>query len=792
MQFKSATARNIFSVAACGVVTTIAASGVLFYIAYNDMRKSSLNEMQQIAATNALNVEKTMSVSLNIVNALETSLSTMKEDGNTDRSAADSLLKNTLQDNPMALGTWTGWEPNAFDGKDKDFVGKEGHDATGRYVPYWVRSGDKIQHTPLVDYTVSGAGDYYQLPFTQQKTVVIEPYVYAIDGKDVLMTSVAKPIVVGGKALGVAGMDISLEDANKAISAVHPMETGSLSLVTGAGSIISHPSAKLAGKNIKDGGDLTAGWDQLIAKPGVEQEIAGPDGEAYFSVAYPVKLTNDLNWYAIVSVPKSTVFAQLNNMALSAVAIIAVAALLLGLAGWFIARKFIRRIEGVIAETDRIANGQLDVQLHDRNAKDEIGDLSRSLGILLENNRQKIRLEADAEAALAREESERQERSVLHAAREDSIKFAVSELGNGLASLSNGDMTVRLEKPFADSLDEIRVDFNASVEKLQAAMVSFSENAGVIQAGSEEIRSGADDLARRTEQQAASLEETAAALEQITTSIKDSTRRAEEAGALVSRTKEGAEKSGEVVRKAVEAMGGIEQSSQSVSNIIGVIDDIAFQTNLLALNAGVEAARAGEAGKGFAVVAQEVRELAQRSATAAKEIKTLISSSGEQVKRGVSLVGQTGDALQAIVAEVQQINSNVQAIVQAAREQSTGLLEINTAVNQMDQATQKNAAMVEESNAASHTLVSEVSSLSQRLGQFNLGQATKAAPVARAATKPIARPVTAPAARRAVPAPATDHARPAPSPARALGGKLAAAFGASSTPAATEGNWEEF
>jgi len=792
MQFKSATARNIFSVAACGVVSTIAASGVLFYIAYNDMRKSSLNEMQQIAATNALNVEKTMSVSLNIVNALETSLSTMKEDGNPDRAAADSLLKNTLQDNPMALGTWTGWEPNAFDGKDKDFVGKDGHDATGRYVPYWVRSGDKIQHTPLVDYTVSGAGDYYQLPFTQQKTVVIEPYVYAIDGKDVLMTSVAKPIMVGGKALGVAGMDISLEDANKAISAVHPMETGSLSLVTGAGSIISHPSAKLAGKNIKDGGDLTAGWDQLIAKPGVEQEIAGPDGEAYFSVAYPVKLTSDLNWYAIVSVPKSTVFAQLNKMALSAVAIIGVAALLLGLAGWFIARKFIRRIEGVIGETDRIANGQLDVQLRDRNAKDEIGDLSRSLGILLENNRQKIRLETDAEAALAREESERQERSVLHAAREDSIKFAVSELGNGLASLSNGDMTVRLEKPFADSLDEIRVDFNASVEKLQAAMVSFSENAGVIQAGSEEIRSGADDLARRTEQQAASLEETAAALEQITTSIRDSTRRAEEAGALVSRTKEGAEKSGEVVRNAVQAMGGIEQSSQSVSNIIGVIDDIAFQTNLLALNAGVEAARAGEAGKGFAVVAQEVRELAQRSATAAKEIKTLISSSGEQVKRGVSLVGQTGEALQAIVAEVQQINSNVQAIVQAAREQSTGLLEINTAVNQMDQATQKNAAMVEESNAASHTLVTEVSTLSERLAQFNLGHATKAAPAPRATAKPVARPVAAPAARRTVPAPATDHARPAPSPARALGGKLAAAFGASTAPAASDGNWEEF
>ncbi|WP_370321858.1 methyl-accepting chemotaxis protein [Oricola sp.] len=297
----------------------------------------------------------------------------------------------------------------------------------------------------------------------------------------------------------------------------------------------------------------------------------------------------------------------------------------------------------------------------------------------------------------------------------------VGELGKGLSALAHGDLVQRIERRFGYSLEQLRVDFNTSVEKLQRTMRQVGDNAEAIRSGSGEVRSAADDLSRRTEQQAANVEETAAAVEEVTASVKESASRAEEAGVLVNRTRVSAEKSGEVVRQAIAAMGEIEESSRKIGNIIGIIDEIAFQTNLLALNAGVEAARAGEAGKGFAVVAQEVRELAQRSADAAKEIKTLINTSSQQVKAGSDLVNETGKTLGTIVTEVHDVNVNVVAIVDAVREQSATLQEINKAVTEIDKGTQQNAAMVEESTAASHGLANEAQSLSDLLGQFKLG-----------------------------------------------------------------------
>ncbi|MGP4686134.1 methyl-accepting chemotaxis protein [Agrobacterium pusense] len=422
-----------------------------------------------------------------------------------------------------------------------------------------------------------------------------------------------------------------------------------------------------------------------------------------------------------------------------------------------------------------LAAGETTAEIDGMARKDEVGQMAQAVQVFRENSIERIRLERETEANRSLSEQDRIEREQQKAKEVADVKFAVDNLATGLSKLSDGDVSYRIREPFTTTLDTVRNDFNKSAEKLQAALTRVAQNANGIGAGANEIKSAADDLARRTEQQAAAVEETAAALEEITTTVRDSTKRAQEAGLIVSRAKAGAEQSGEVVRRAVVAMEQIANSANEISNIIGVIDEIAFQTNLLALNAGVEAARAGEAGKGFAVVAQEVRELAQRSAHAAKEIKALITTSNDQVQQGVQLVGDTGKALVTIVSEVQEINRHVVSIVEAAQEQSSGLQQINTAVNQMDQDTQKNAAMVEETNAASHSLAKEVASLNQLLSQFRLGDSAY-------------QPQSQPAPVRT----AAGGERPVASPVRALGHKLAAAFAGNAALDRSRDEWREF
>lgn len=299
----------------------------------------------------------------------------------------------------------------------------------------------------------------------------------------------------------------------------------------------------------------------------------------------------------------------------------------------------------------------------------------------------------------------------------------ISALRTALEALAKGDLSYRIDATFPAKSEVLKRDFNAATSQLEEILSGVADVVSSIRNGSTDISRSSHELSRRTEQQASSLEETAAAVDQITTTVQRTAQSTNELAAATSKTRQAAERSGHVVKNAIDAMSEIENSSGQISQIIGVIDDIAFQTNLLALNAGVEAARAGEAGKGFAVVAQEVRELAQRSANAAKEIKQLISTSSDQVEKGVGLVGDTGKALEAIVSEIAGISGLIAEIAQTSKDQATGVREINSAIGNMDQMTQQNANMVSETASSSRNLASEADHLAELIGRLKIARA---------------------------------------------------------------------
>ncbi|MFK0166077.1 methyl-accepting chemotaxis protein [Rhizobium sp. NPDC090279] len=486
---------------------------------------------------------------------------------------------------------------------------------------------------------------------------------------------------------------------------------------------------------------------------------------------------------------------------ISSTVMIAIAAMALAIAtgigalAYSIARV-IKPISLLTSTMGVLAAGKLETDIPFAVRPDEVGEMARAVQVFKENGIKVRELNAQ-EAALQAKSADLQSSiaAVVSAAvagdftqritkdydNADLNRFAasvnelVTSVDNGIAetrrvvsALAEGDLTENMRGNFQGAFYELQQNVNATMTNLRSVLGEVRAAIDTINGGAGEMRIASGDLSQRTEQQAASLEETSSALEEITAAVKNSTERALEASHMVDEARHSTEQSSAVVKDAVSAMGRIEQASGEIGQIINVIDEIAFQTNLLALNAGVEAARAGEAGKGFAVVAQEVRELAQRSATAAKDIKSLISRSGDEVNSGVKLVTATGEALGLIQGHVIKINEHVHSIATAAKEQSTGLSEVSTAVNQMDQVTQQNAAMVEESTAATSRLADEATNLARLIARFKLNDGVSAPRATDRDSKPVA------------------------SPARVLGRQLANAFGRRTATAAAASSWEEF
>ncbi|MEH7849867.1 methyl-accepting chemotaxis protein [Rhizobium laguerreae] len=479
----------------------------------------------------------------------------------------------------------------------------------------------------------------------------------------------------------------------------------------------------------KENGDRAVGT-KLVAEHPAQPVLAR--GEAYYGPAelfgrkfmtgyFPIKNAANANvGILFIGIPMELYYQRMYELQMLVLGVGAIVMLLVGVLAFYAIRLSVKPLQALTTSVHSISAGDLDGAIPCVEKRNEFGDIGRALALFRDSARARRDLETQAGEQRELSDAERARNDADKRSLDGQIDFAVNQLAAGLGRLSQGDVSQTIGTPFVGRLEQLRVDFNASLLRLQDTLSGIRDSAATIQRNSGAVSASAGELSKRTEAQAANLEETAAAVEEITVTVRSSAERAREANNVVAATKKTADNSGAVVGDAVAAMDRIEQASQRIEQIIEVIDDIAFQTNLLALNAGIEAARAGEAGKGFAVVAQEVRELAQRSADAAREIKSLIETSSREVTAGSELVQKTGSVLASISQEIIAISGHVETIATASRDQSAALQEVNGSVNAMDQMTQKNAAMVAETTQASRLLAGEADTLMALIERFRI------------------------------------------------------------------------
>lgn len=462
---------------------------------------------------------------------------------------------------------------------------------------------------------------------------------------------------------------------------------------------------------------------------------------------------------------------------LSAGAGVVIALVLAWLIGSMISTPILKMTEAM----RRLANRELDVPIPGRGRRDEIGDMASAVQVFKENAETAEKLQAEKAAQIEAETKALAEQRRVDDALGaeivslvekvtngdlsqrlstagkdgvlakvcgqinqliDSLDTILQDVGEKIQALADGNLSQRIDADYRGAFGELKDNVNRTANQLTEIVSDIQLASGNVKGAAAEINSGTEDLSKRTEQAASNLEETAASTEEMSSTVKQNADNAENANEFATTANRTAVKGGEVVKQAVSAMSRIEQSARKITDIIGVIDEIAFQTNLLALNASVEAARAGESGKGFAVVAQEVRQLAQRSAQASTDIKTLIQDSNGQVEDGVKLVNQAGDALSEIVGSIDKVAKIVEEISTASQQQTSGVQEINSSVTSLDEMTQQNSALVEESTAAARSLSNEAGKLAELTAFFTLESGASARPAAKASKTAQPMPVS--------------------------------------------------
>jgi methyl-accepting chemotaxis protein len=758
-------------IAAAAAVFTVALGSGLIYVVHSTQNSdlaSADQLMTSIAQTEAETIRTVLKEHSSVAASLAETMSTLLADPAIGPETYKALFERQLALLPNAIGVWTLTNKDGPAARNPRLMMSEYALGNGYFGPSVTRSltDGSVTWSPLNLTEENGFSDWFVKPLAKDAPVLTGPYLY--EGS-LFTTTTAVIRSSAGKGVGLAGVDFNGGMFAKLIGGIKPMGTGWIGVINADGNWVVNSDASLLGQPADDASSLAA---INGARAGNYHASTSVGGDAWRINASRLDLPEfGTAWTIMIAVPEATLladsFAQRNTLIIGGLVLLG-----LGLvAFWFLGTSIARPIARLTSAMDAMAHGDLTVEVLGAQRHDEVGAMARAVEVFRANGRKVAEMtEAEAARIIRDQETRAEMMQQLQAAfghvvdaavagdfsRRVDVEFPDAELNQlagsvnnlvttvdaglaetsrVLASLAAADLTERVTGSYAGAFGRLKDDTNAVADKLGGIVGQLRQTSRALKTATGEILSGTNDLSERTTKQAATIEQTSAAMEQLASTVLQNVERAGEASGVASDVTRTAEEGGEVMGQANEAMERIETSSAKISNIIGMIDDIAFQTNLLALNASVEAARAGEAGKGFAVVAVEVRRLAQSAAEASQEVKVLIEQSASEVKSGSRLVADAAAKLEAMLVSARSSNTLMDGIARESREQASAIEEVNVAVRTMDEMTQHNAALVEETNAAIEQTEAQASELDRIVDIFTLAEAP-----ARAPSRPVAVP----------------------------------------------------
>jgi methyl-accepting chemotaxis protein len=747
---------------AAATVFTVAIIGSLFYIV-SSIRQGDLTDADRVvlaAAENkaaAINVELGRYVAASTANA-ETATAMLAQQA-TMPDVYGAIVLRQLESLPEASSVSIVLTPDAGVAANPFYAASKFMTAEGYFAAFAQRDANgKASITPFP--VGIAAFTWMEAPMAADGPTIQGPINY--DG--MLYTSFYNTIHdASGKVVGLSGIDFDSRQLQAVVGSEPPLGNGFIGALDEQQVWLLNADEKVLGTKAEDAWVVSAA--EALKDKDVYQYADNVAGAAWRVTVknFGVPHTGE-EWMVVAAVPEATLLAaadqQRNMMIAGGIGVLLAAIAVFWLVGNSIAKPVVR----MTATMRRIADNEFDVEVPYAGRKDEIGEMSHALEVFRQNGQrvaemtevEAARIIADqanraammselqsafglvVDAAVAGDFSRRvevefpdPELKALAASVNglvETVDSGLSETGEVLAALAEADLSKRMEGEYQGAFAQLKASTNAVADKLTIIVGQLRETSGTLKTATSEILSGANDLSERTTKQAATIEETSAAMEQLATTVVQNAKRANDASVAAGTLTRTADEGGEVMNRANLAMDRITASSSKISNIIGLIDDIAFQTNLLALNASVEAARAGEAGKGFAVVAVEVRRLAQSAAQASSEVKILIDQSASEVNGGSKLVAEAAGKLQAMLVAASQSHELMDGIARESREQASAIEEVTVAVRTMDEMTQHNAALVEQINAAIEQTEAQASELDRVVGIFTLSEQRSPAP----------------------------------------------------------------